>query len=139
MRQNVGGSNARVMKLAAAAIAAINDPEVKKRMVEQGLEIVVSTPARVHRPSALGGQRAAEPVVHAGLQRPGGAAGRKSAVSPEPVAAVAHVRSTGHEPELGLGRGQCVATAAHWAGRAPMNHHGTVSRLVPAQRMRRDW
>lgn len=32
-------------KLAAAAIAAINDPEVKKRMVEQGLEIVASTPA----------------------------------------------------------------------------------------------
>ena len=32
-------------KLSAAAIAAINDPEVKKRMVEQGLEIVASTPA----------------------------------------------------------------------------------------------
>ncbi|MDR6890771.1 MULTISPECIES: Bug family tripartite tricarboxylate transporter substrate binding protein [Variovorax] len=32
-------------KLAAAAIAAINDPEVKQRMVEQGLEIVASTPA----------------------------------------------------------------------------------------------
>jgi tripartite-type tricarboxylate transporter receptor subunit TctC len=32
-------------KLAAAAIAAINDPEVKKRMVDQGLEIVASTPA----------------------------------------------------------------------------------------------
>jgi len=32
-------------KVAAAAIAAINDPEVKKRMVEQGLEIVASTPA----------------------------------------------------------------------------------------------
>lgn len=32
-------------KLAEAAIAAINDPEVKKRMVEQGLEIVASTPA----------------------------------------------------------------------------------------------
>ncbi|TWD76243.1 tripartite-type tricarboxylate transporter receptor subunit TctC [Variovorax beijingensis] len=32
-------------KLAAAAIAAINDPEVRKRMVEQGLEIVASTPA----------------------------------------------------------------------------------------------
>lgn len=32
-------------KLSAAAIAAINDPDVKKRMVEQGLEIVASTPA----------------------------------------------------------------------------------------------
>ena len=32
-------------KLAAAAVAAINDPEVKKRMLEQGLEIVASTPA----------------------------------------------------------------------------------------------
>ena len=32
-------------KLSAAAIAAINDPEVKKRMVEQGLEVVASTPA----------------------------------------------------------------------------------------------
>jgi tripartite-type tricarboxylate transporter receptor subunit TctC len=32
-------------KLGAAAVAAINDPEVKKRMVEQGLEIVASTPA----------------------------------------------------------------------------------------------
>ena len=32
-------------KLAEAAVAAINDPEVKKRMVEQGLEIVASTPA----------------------------------------------------------------------------------------------
>jgi tripartite-type tricarboxylate transporter receptor subunit TctC len=32
-------------KLSAAAIAAMNDPEVKKRMVEQGLEIVASTPA----------------------------------------------------------------------------------------------
>ena len=32
-------------KLSEAAIAAINDPEVKKRMVEQGLEIVASTPA----------------------------------------------------------------------------------------------
>ncbi|MDM0085422.1 tripartite tricarboxylate transporter substrate binding protein [Variovorax sp. J31P179] len=32
-------------KLGAAAIAAINDPEVKKRMVDQGLEIVASTPA----------------------------------------------------------------------------------------------
>lgn len=32
-------------KLATAAIAAINTPEVKKRMQEQGLEIVASTPA----------------------------------------------------------------------------------------------
>ncbi|MDH6595170.1 tripartite-type tricarboxylate transporter receptor subunit TctC [Variovorax sp. TBS-050B] len=32
-------------KLSAAAIAAINDPEVKKRMLDQGLEIVASTPA----------------------------------------------------------------------------------------------
>jgi len=32
-------------KLAAAAIAAMQDPEVKKRMVDQGLEIVASTPA----------------------------------------------------------------------------------------------
>jgi len=32
-------------KLAAAAIAAIQEPEVKKRMVDQGLEIVASTPA----------------------------------------------------------------------------------------------
>ena len=32
-------------KLSAAAIAAVNDPEVKKRMVDQGLEIVASTPA----------------------------------------------------------------------------------------------
>lgn len=32
-------------KLAAAAVAAINDPAVKKRMLEQGLEIVASTPA----------------------------------------------------------------------------------------------
>lgn len=31
-------------KLADAAIAAINDPVVKKRMVDQGLEIVASTP-----------------------------------------------------------------------------------------------
>jgi len=34
-------------KLAKAAIAAINAPEVKKRMVEQGLEIVASTPAEM--------------------------------------------------------------------------------------------
>ncbi len=32
-------------KLAAAAIAAINEPAVKKRMLDQGLEIVASTPA----------------------------------------------------------------------------------------------
>ncbi|KAB2892641.1 MAG: tripartite tricarboxylate transporter substrate binding protein [Burkholderiaceae bacterium] len=32
-------------KLAAAAIAAINEPAVKQRMLEQGLEIVASTPA----------------------------------------------------------------------------------------------
>lgn len=32
-------------KLAKAAVAAINDPAVKQRMVEQGLEIVGSTPA----------------------------------------------------------------------------------------------
>jgi len=32
-------------KLATAAIAAINAPEVKKRMQEQGLEVVASTPA----------------------------------------------------------------------------------------------
>ncbi len=32
-------------KLAAAAIAAINDPAVKKTMVDQGLEIVANTPA----------------------------------------------------------------------------------------------
>lgn len=32
-------------KLANAAIAAINAPEVKKRMVDQGLEVVASTPA----------------------------------------------------------------------------------------------
>ena len=32
-------------KLAHAAIAAINDPAVKKRMLEQGLEVVASTPA----------------------------------------------------------------------------------------------
>ncbi|MFZ4286528.1 Bug family tripartite tricarboxylate transporter substrate binding protein [Variovorax sp. HJSM1_2] len=32
-------------KIAAAAIAAINDPVIKKRMVEQGLEIVGSNPA----------------------------------------------------------------------------------------------
>ncbi|KTT27803.1 Bug family tripartite tricarboxylate transporter substrate binding protein [Pseudacidovorax intermedius] len=32
-------------KLAAAAIAAIQAPEVKKRMLDQGLEIVASTPA----------------------------------------------------------------------------------------------
>lgn len=32
-------------RLAKAAIAAINAPEVKQRMVEQGLEIVASTPA----------------------------------------------------------------------------------------------
>ena len=32
-------------KLAHAAIAAINDPGVKKRMLEQGLEVVASTPA----------------------------------------------------------------------------------------------
>jgi len=32
-------------KIAAAAIAAINDPAVKKRMLEQGLEIVGSNPA----------------------------------------------------------------------------------------------
>lgn len=32
-------------KLAKAAIAAIHAPEVKQRMVEQGLEIVGSTPA----------------------------------------------------------------------------------------------
>lgn len=31
-------------KLAEAAIAAINDPAVKKRMLDQGLEIVASTP-----------------------------------------------------------------------------------------------
>ncbi|MES2413420.1 MAG: tripartite tricarboxylate transporter substrate binding protein [Pseudomonadota bacterium] len=32
-------------KLAAAAIAAINDPSVKKTMIDQGLEIVANTPA----------------------------------------------------------------------------------------------
>jgi|EP01030_Chromulinospumella_sphaerica_P001218 tripartite-type tricarboxylate transporter receptor subunit TctC len=31
-------------KLSDAAIAAINDPAVKKRMLDQGLEIVASTP-----------------------------------------------------------------------------------------------
>ena len=34
-------------KLSAAAIAAINDPAVKKRMLEQGLEIVGNTPAEM--------------------------------------------------------------------------------------------
>jgi tripartite-type tricarboxylate transporter receptor subunit TctC len=32
-------------KLAKAAVAAMNDPAVKQRMLEQGLEIVASTPA----------------------------------------------------------------------------------------------
>lgn len=32
-------------KLAAAAVAAMNDPAVKQRMMDQGLEIVASTPA----------------------------------------------------------------------------------------------
>jgi tripartite-type tricarboxylate transporter receptor subunit TctC len=33
-------------KLSAAAIAAINSPDIKKRMLDQGLEIVASTPAQ---------------------------------------------------------------------------------------------